>query len=147
MSYIIQQECSQKIIQWLLFLSSRESLEAKCIEDPACTSKFIRHASLWGRFGPHSILCPSCMPIMFSLSSPNHENLSLFHLQTHTYTLTFWLILKILKELDFYFYLNLGTLLGFDYKFVNVGYARTGISWVAHSAHAQWTWSGIWYSF
>lgn len=117
-------------------------MEAKCIEDPACTSKFIRHASLWGRFGPHSILCPSCMPIMFSLSSPNQENLSLFHLQTHkhahTHTHTHILTYpKDIKIIIFYFYFILGTLKGFDYKFVNVGYARTGISWVAHSAHAQ----------
>jgi len=57
-------------------------MEAKCIEDPARTSKFIRHAGLWGRFGSHSILCPSCMAIMFSSSSLNQENQFLFHLQT-----------------------------------------------------------------
>ena len=46
-------------------------MAAKCFEDTPCAPKFIRYASLWGRSGPYSRMCSSCMFIQPFHSQPD----------------------------------------------------------------------------
>lgn len=126
---VMQQRCCEKIVLWLLFPLARKSMETKFLEDAACPPELIRYDGLWGRSGPHSLLCSSCKSFQPSHVSPSSSPAYLPLFSSYF----------IFKE----YFLQIHNLTGWFYSV----YARIGVNRFTHSTYAQWTWTGVWYSF